>query len=102
MTEYLIPEEVIDLLEEYHYSKDDGVYSRNTAVLIIAETVISSVSYLFSKDKDANINYDKLIGTILDKKLESGIFSNSKLTFEDMNIIKKTLCEEKLFYDFLR
>ena len=102
MTEYLIPEEVIDLLEEYHYSKDDGVYSRNTAVLIIAETAISSVSYLFSKDKDANINYDKLIGTILDKKLESGIFSNSKLTFEDMNIIKKTLCEEKLFYDFLR
>ncbi len=102
MTEYLIPEEVIDLLEEYHYSRDDGVYSRNTAVLIIAETVISSVSYLFSKDKDANINYDKLIGTILDKKLESGIFSNSKLTFEDMNIIKKTLCEEKLFYDFLR
>ena len=102
MSEYQIPEEVIDLLKEYHYSKDEGIRSRNTAVLIIAETVISSVSYLFSKDKDANINYEKLIDTIIDKKIDSGIFSDSKLTFEDINIIKKTLCEEKLFYDFLR
>lgn len=102
MREYAIPEEVVELLKEYHLSKDDGVRSRNTAVLIIAETVISSVSYLFSRDKEANINYDKLINTIMDKKLESGIFSNSKLTFEDINIIKKTLSEEKLFYDFLR
>lgn len=102
MQEHMLPEEVIDLMREYYSSKDEGVFSRNTAVLVIAETVISSISYLFSKDKDARINYDKLINTIIDKKIESGIFSNSKLTFEDINIIRKTLGEEKLFYDFLR
>ncbi len=102
MNEYLIPSDVIDLLKEYYCSKDEGVSSRNTAVLIIAETVISSVSYLFSKDKNANINYEKLVDTIIDKKIESGIFSDSLLTFKDIIVIKKTLCEEKLFYDFLR
>ncbi|MCR4787849.1 MAG: hypothetical protein K5888_04615 [Lachnospiraceae bacterium] len=101
MTEHNIPEEVIDLLAEY-FNKDGGVRSRQTAVLVIAETVVSSVGYLFSKDKEVNINYEKLINTIFDKKLESGMFADSDLSFSDINIMKKTLCEEKLFYDFLR
>ena len=101
LKEFDFPEDIVSYLGEY-YNKDSGVKSRYAAVLIIAETMISSVSYLFSKDKNTNINFEKLVDTVVDKKRESGVFDNSKLTFEDIGIIKKTLCEEKLFYDFLR
>ena len=101
LKEFDFPEDIVSYLGEY-YNKDSGIKSRYAAVLIIAETMISSVSYLFSKDKNTNINFEKLVDTVVDKKRESGVFDNSKLTFEDIGIIKKTLCEEKLFYDFLR
>ncbi|MCR4990653.1 MAG: hypothetical protein K6A38_07310 [Lachnospiraceae bacterium] len=99
LREYDIPEEITDHLKEY-FERDNGVRSRECAVLVIAETVISSVGYLFAKDRDIQINYEKLIDTIFQKKMSS--FSDSLLSFNDINIMKKTLCEEKLFYDFLR
>jgi len=84
------------------YLDGSEIKSREIAVLLFADTVISSIKYLFSKNKDTDIDYDKLINKIIDKKLESGILSNSRVSFEDMNIIRNALVDEKLFYDFLR
>ncbi len=101
MQEYEIPDQVIELLSEY---MEPGQYirSRETTVLLFADTVISSISYLFSKENDAQLNYDKLIGTIFDKKIESGVIDRSEISYGDINLMKKTLIDEKLFYDFLR
>ncbi len=100
-TEYDLPPIIPELLAEY-LNKNRRIRSREVGVLLVADTVISSITYLFSKDKDAQLNYDKLIGTIFDKKLESGVFDHSDISFEDIHIMKDTLIEEKLFYDFLR
>lgn len=101
MREYEIPENVIELLSEY-LDNNRYVKSKETSVLLFADTVISSIDYLFSKDKDAALNYDKLIVAIFDKKIESGVIDRADISYGDINIMKKTLIDEKLFYDFLR
>lgn len=101
LKEYEIPDEVGNLLKEY-LNKDSVVISKEIGVLMFADTVVSAITYLFSKDKDAQINYDKLINTVFDKKLQSGILNNSNVSFNDISVMKKVLIEEKLFYDFLR
>lgn len=101
LTDYKIPETVIALLREY---LDDSceIKSKEVVVLLFAETMISSIRYMFSKNKEKTIEYDKLVDTIIDKNLESGLIKNSKISYEDMNIIRNTLIGEKLFYDFMR
>lgn len=101
LNEYDIPGEVSALLKEY-LDKDSYVISKEIGVLMFADTVVSAISYLFSKDKDTQINFDKLINTVFDKKLASGVLANSKVSFYDISVMKKVLIEEKLFYDFLR
>lgn len=96
-----IPVEVRNLLKEY-LDNDTPIKSKETVLLLFADTVISSVRYLFVKDKNKDINYEKLISTIFEKKLDSGVISDSKISFEDINLMKSTLINEKLFYDFLR
>lgn len=100
LTEYEIPSRVGELLKEYL----DGAYikSREIAILLFADTIISSIKYLFSKNKDTVIDYDKLINAIIDKKLESGVLADSDVSYSDMNKIRNALVNEKLFYDFLR
>ena len=96
-----IPNDVIKILKEYSQSSNE-LKSREAIVLMFSDTVVSSIRYLFSKDKNAVIDYEKLVNAVFEKKLSSKVISNSKISFEDINVMKKTLMEEKLFYDFLR
>lgn len=101
LREYDIPEGVNSVLKEY---LDSGtpVKQRETVVLIFADSVISSIRYLFKENPNRTIDYDKLIETIFEKKLSGGHINSSRITFEDMDIMKKALIGEKLFYDFLK
>lgn len=101
LTSHDIPSEVVGLLEEYMNSERE-LKSKEVVVLLFADTVISSVKYLFDKNKDVTIDYEKLITSIFDKKIESGIISNSKISYEDINIMREVLIGERLFYDFLK
>lgn len=99
--EYKIPEKVLEILKEY-LNKEEAIVSKETAVLLIADTMISSISYLFSKDAAANLDYEKLIQAVFKKKLESGILSHNRISMGELEEMKKILMEEKLYYDFLR
>ena len=101
LNQHDIPQEVIDLLKEY-MNPEKELKSRETVVLLFADTVVSSVKYLFEKNRDVVIDYDKLINSIFDKKIESGVISNSKISYEDINIMREVLVGERLFYDFLK
>jgi len=101
LNEYNIPIEIKELVHEY-YENNNQEMSRETSVLLISETVISAIRFLFKKNPDQEIDYDKLINTLIDKKIESGLFDKSLLSYEDMFVIKRFLSEEKLFYEFLR
>ena len=101
LTENEIPQGVIDLLKEY-LDPDTPIKSKEVVVLLFSDTVISSIRYLFLKDKNIVIDYAKLIEAVFEKKLSSSAVTDSRISFEDINIMKKTLIDEKLFYDFLR
>ena len=101
LEEYQYPETVNDILKEY-LDKDERIVLKETVVLLMADTVISSISYLFSKDSAAKIDYEKLIHAIFKKKTEGGLLNSSNISIGELEEMKKILTEEKLYYDFLR
>lgn len=101
LEDYEIPDKVMVILEEY-LNKDEDIVSKETAILLISDTIISSISYLFSKDANASLDYEKLIQAVFKKKMDSGILNHNNLSLRELEEIKKILMEEKLYYDFLR
>lgn len=101
LEEYELPEKVQEILREY-LDKDARIVAKETTVLLLCDTVISSISYLFSKDPGVQLDYDKLIQAIFRKKWESGILDNSQISLWEIEEMKKIFVEEKLYYDFLR
>ena len=96
-----MPEKVMEILREY-LNKEEDIVSKETAILLISDTMISSISYLFSKDANARLDYEKLIQAVFKKKLDSGILNHNRLSIGELEEIKKILMEETLYYDFLR
>ena len=101
LEEHSFPEKVCDILKEY-LDRKEAIVSKETVVLLFADTIISSICYLFEKDKEVQIDYEKLIPAVFKKKEESGIIKYSNITLRELEEMKKILLEEKLYYDFLR
>lgn len=95
------PERVMELLKQY-LDPAERIVAKEIVVLLFADTVISSIHYLFSKDKEAQLDYQKLIRTIFKKKLESNVLEYSDISFEELRQMRKIFVEEGLYYDFLR
>ncbi len=95
------PEMVLNILKEF-LDKQEQIVLKETVVLLMADTVISSISYLFSKDSAAKIDYEKLVQAVFKKKTEGGLLNNSNISIGELEEMKKILTEEKLYYDFLR
>ena len=97
------PEESIPFLKEFYDPKSKAGYvSREATVVNLCETVVSSIMYLIRKDKESKIDYEELIDKIIEHKLEKKEFNRSKLSFSDLENMRKLLKKEKLYYDFLR
>lgn len=95
------PMEVQKILKEY-LDKNERIISRETVLLLFCDTVVSSITFLFSRDSKAELDYQKIIHTIFKKKIESGMIEYSRASFGELQEMKKILVEEKLYYDFLR
>lgn len=101
LQEYHFPAEVLTVLKEY-LDSNEKILSRETVVLLFCDTVITTINYLFSKEPQIQIDYQKIINAIFKKKLESGMIDYSNISLGDLQEMKKILVEEKLYYDFLR
>ena len=101
LEENRFPQQVKDVLREYLDSAEQMV-SKETIILLFSDTVITSISYLFSKDPQIEIDYPKIINGIFKKRVESGMIDQSNLTFGEFQEMKKILLEERLYEDFLR
>jgi hypothetical protein len=95
------PRILLRLLKECSANNISGV-SKEAAIVQLSDALVSSVTYLFDKDKNATLNYEKIIDVIIRKKMDSGDFEHCSLTIEELCLIKKGFAEEKLYYDFLR
>lgn len=101
LAENNFPERVRELLKQY-LDPSERIVAKEIVVLLFADTVISSIHYLFSRDKEAQLDYQKLIQTIFKKKLESNVLEHSDISFGELRQMKKIFVEEGLYYDFLR
>lgn len=101
LVENNFPLEVQNILKEY-LNRNERILSRETVLLLFCDTVISSISFLFSRNPEVELDYQKIIDTIFKKKIESGMIDYSSASFGEIQEMKKILVEEKLYYDFLR
>jgi len=95
------PEEVIKVLGEC-LDPSRKYIEKETAVVLFADAVIASIQDIFSKNKQAVVDYAELVDGIFQKKIDSGFLSDNLLTYSELQTMKKILREEKLYYDFLR
>lgn len=90
-----------EILKDYRNNRKRAVL-RETAVVICADTVVSTISQMIHKDEKKKIDYDKVIDTIFNKFIEDGSFDRCNLSFYEFRTMQRIFKEEKLYYDFLR
>ncbi len=96
------PPDAVELLHEYMEPQKGKIRSKEALTVQLSETVIASIMYLIKKNKDAKIDYDKLIDDLFDKKLSEKSLKDYDVTFADYDRMRQILKKEKLYYDFLR
>lgn len=95
------PPEVLSVLQEC-LEPSAKCIQKETAVVLLSDAVITYVQSVFLQDKDAVIDYVQLIDKVFRKKIEAGVFKENLLTYSEVQKMRKTFVEEKLYYDFLR
>lgn len=99
--EYDFPPQLEQLLKEYG-SKNVILRSKEAAIVLLADAMVSSVMFLFEKNKNAELDYEQIVDVVFKKQLECGILDCCELTMEQLTEIRKMFMEETLYYDFLR
>jgi membrane-associated HD superfamily phosphohydrolase len=95
------PEKSRSILKEF-LVEGERIISKEATILLFADAVVSTISYLFSKDPDLHPDYDKLVEGIFRKGLDSGLLKYSSITQAELTQMRKIFKEEKLYYDFIR
>lgn len=101
LSSYEFPPAAIRLLSEY-LSPKILLKSKEAAVLLLSDTVISTLLLLIAQNPQVKIDYDELIDKLFQQKLESSILKECNITMGELTEMKNTFKEEKLYYDFLR
>lgn len=99
--EYHFPPDTVKILKEY-VDPETEMVSRETAIILFADSIVSSILFLFSKNPKAELDYEKIIETVFRKKLASGELLKNEISVAQLREMRKIFSEEKLYYDFLR
>ena len=99
--EYDFPAELRELLMEYG-GKNKKLRSKEAAIVLLSDAMVSSVMFLYEKNKDAKLSFSQIAQVVFDKQLESGYLDECLLTMDEFTTIKNCFAQEKLYYDFLR
>ncbi len=99
--EYKFPPQVLAILKEY-LEKGSLIVHKEAAVIYFAEAVVEAILLLISKDKEVQLDYNRIIDEVFEKKQKSPAFCQCRLSIDELNQMKKIFKEEKLYYDFLR
>lgn len=98
---YKFPPKAVKLLQEYNY-KALTLKMRESVVVYLADSVVSSIMYLLEREQKNNIDYGKIATAIIRRKVESGILNQSDISLSELGGMEKIFTGEKLYYDFLR
>ena len=99
--EYHFPPNTKKILKEY-VEESEKIVSKETVVVLFADCIVSSILYLFEKDPKAELDYEQIVDTVFQKKLETDELWGNEISLAQICEMKKIFIEEKLYYDFLR
>lgn len=99
--EYQFPPQLVQLLKEYG-GKNTVLRSKEATIVVLADAMVSSVMFLFEKDKNAVLDYEQIVSVVFKKQIGSGLLDHSDLTMDQLRQIRTMFMEETLYYDFLR
>ncbi|MCR4909387.1 MAG: hypothetical protein K5985_11210 [Lachnospiraceae bacterium] len=100
---YSFPPALIKCLEEYPSGKSRGrAMGRETSVVYITERIVRAIRDYYFDHPGENADYEEIIDTEFSLLERDRSLCRSALSFEDYSQIKKSLKQEKLYYDFLR
>ena len=99
--EYHFPPNTKKILKEF-VDESERIVSKETIVVLFADCIVSSITYLFEKDPEVKLDYAQLIDTVFTKKLETDELWGNEISLAQIHEMKKIFVEEKLYYDFLR
>lgn len=99
--EHHFPPNTKKILKEY-VDESEKIVSKETVVVLFADCIVSSILYLFEKDPKAELDYEQIVETVFQKKLETDELWGNEISLAQVHEMKKIFIEEKLYYDFLR
>lgn len=95
------PSPLIQLISEYtgRYETPKTV---EAVIVMLSDAIVSTMLYMYEKDAEQKLDYDKIIEAVFKKKYESGILQDSGISLKDLHRMKEYYKSEALYYDFLR
>ena len=98
--EYDFPPQLRHLLKEYG-AQNTPLRSKEAAIVLLSDAMVSSVMFLFEKNKNASLNYEQIAAVVFKQQLESHVLDDCMITMEELTAIRECFAGEKLYYDFL-
>ncbi|MCR5338567.1 MAG: HDIG domain-containing protein [Lachnospiraceae bacterium] len=98
--EYDFPPQLRRLLKEYG-AQNTPLRSKEAAIVLLSDAMVSSVMFLFEKNKNATLNYEQIAAVVFKQQLESHVLDDCVITMEELTTIRECFAGEKLYYDFL-
>lgn len=96
---YEFPEELKSLILECQ----QGIYgSKESCVVLTSNKVIRSIIKTQKEQTQTKVSLDQLIDAIFNKMIHTDMLLQCDISIRELQIMKKTYIEEKLYYDFLR
>jgi hypothetical protein len=99
--EYHFPPYARKILREY-VDPGEKLISKETIVVLFADTIVSRIMSTFAVDPQAKIDYEKLVDDVFREKLATQQLWRNEISLTQIREMKKIFTEEKLYYDFLR
>ncbi|MFV0330477.1 MAG: HD family phosphohydrolase [Dysgonomonas sp.] len=91
------PEEEVD--EADFTYPGPNPFTRETAILMMADTVEAASRSLKDNSKEA---ITELVNRLIDTQLSDGLFKNAPITFKDIELVKEVFCEKLVSMRHLR
>ena len=99
MPDFPPPAEAI--LKEYQKKRTE-VTRKETAVLVCADAIVSTIMLMFAKHREKPLDYVQVIDAVFEKFHDAGSFRNCDITMRELDVMQKIFKEEKLYYELLR
>ena len=95
------PPEAAKVLVEFS-DRNTSLVRKESCIVYLSDKLIYSIMQVFAADKNAKVNYNELIDTMLNKKYIKEALADSDMTGRDMKNVREIMKKEILYYDFLR